>query len=139
MISMDIFEQLRRTQKFTGPLIQAFAQQYGDTFYKALKKLESHNLLVYKYHFHPSNYIIWIVQGQSNPYILYPGLYCECYNFMMTAVHRNKQFTPCKHLLAQRIAETLGQFQIKSFPDTDFNTVMAPFLEHELLTRSDEM
>ena len=104
---MDVFDQLTQKKKFTGPLIQAFVKEFGDSFYKALEKLESKNLLVHKYCFFPSNYTLWVVQGEKHPYIVYPNLYCECKAFLMTAMYRKKKYTPCKHLLAQRIADIL--------------------------------
>lgn len=125
---MDLFEQLACQKKFTGALIQAFAEKFGGTFYKALEKLETKNMLVQKYIFLPSEYTLWLVQGEKVPYFIYPELFCECKAFTLNAIYRQKKYIPCKHLLARQIAEILGQFVLKEFPDEKFTEIAIPLI-----------
>lgn len=125
----DLFDQLAEQGKFTAPLIHAFSEQYGKTFFKALEKLESAALKVEKLIFQPSQFTIWSVQGKNHPYLLYPGLYCQCKAFTMTTVYRQKKYTPCKHLLAQKIGYILGQYTTYTYSDREFTTATARFLQ----------
>ena len=78
---MDIFNQLELEQKFSASLIQAFEKKFGDRFFKALEKLDQQKQLVSKYMFFPSNYTIWVIQGQKDKYIIYPDIFCILDNY----------------------------------------------------------
>ena len=121
---MDLFSQLEREQKFSASLIQAFEKKFGDRFFKALEKLDQQKQLVIKYIFFPSNYTIWVIQGQKDKYIIYPDVFCECKAFLLESIYRKKKFIPCKHLVAQKIAQVLNKYQEKRITDKNFSKIM---------------
>jgi predicted nucleic acid-binding Zn finger protein len=117
-MSPEIFDQLRMEKKFTADLIKNFEKQYGKMFFKALEKIKEKN--VFKNVFSPSKLTIWTVIGKNGPYLVYPELYCQCKSFILDTIYRKKSYYPCKHLLAQKIAETVNQFKTEKFSDDNW-------------------
>ena len=115
-----IFSLLEKTGKLTGPLIQQFRDNYGDLFFKALEYIQVDTHKVVKNIFQPSELIIWSVQGVEQTYVVYPEIYCQCQSFQMDAIYRNRKFKMCKHLLAQKLAESLNLFEIIERKDSTF-------------------
>ena len=126
---MEIFADLRREQKFTLNLIEKFEREYGKTFFKALEKIEKDDQKIQKLRFIPSDLTLWIIQGEKQEYIIYPDLFCDCKSFLMNVIYRKKTYFPCKHLLAQKIAESLNKFQEKIYPDQEFSHIVENLLK----------
>jgi predicted nucleic acid-binding Zn finger protein len=117
---MHIFSELARLGKFNVDLTQQFTAQFGETFLKALEYLQVEGRKVRKNVFSPSNLTIWTIEGTDHHYIVFPEIYCQCQNFQMEYIYRKKKFGMCKHLLAQKLAEILNQFEISKNSDSDW-------------------
>jgi predicted nucleic acid-binding Zn finger protein len=116
----DPFELLADQGKITAPIMQQFTAQFGETFFKALEYLQVEGRRVKKTIFQPSQTVIWTVEGKDHHYLVFPGHYCQCPAFILEAVYRNKQFTFCKHLLAQKLADILKQYEEDCVFDKDW-------------------
>ena len=77
---------------------------YGKKIDKALSTIDGER--VHKYVFEPSNKIVWIVTGNERDYWIIPDIYCNCNDFYMNVVSKNK-YDACYHLLAKVLAERL--------------------------------
>jgi len=87
---------------------------FGDRATKALEIVASHR--VKKYVFYPSNVTRWVVVGREAEYLLLPSAqYCSCDDFHYSFMKGQLRF--CVHLIAQKLAEALGDY--KEFPEED--------------------
>lgn len=78
---------------------------FSQRFERALEAVKSKR--VKKYVFKPSNRVVWIVVGKERDYLIMPDVaFCTCSDFYFRVMDR--QIHLCYHLVAQRIAETLG-------------------------------
>lgn len=77
---------------------------------------------VKKYVFQPSGREIWAVRGRGGEYQVIPDSnFCTCDDYYFRVMDREKQL--CYHLIAQRLAETLHQFQVENLPDSRYSWV----------------
>jgi predicted nucleic acid-binding Zn finger protein len=94
---------------------------YGSRFAKAWELLKER--AVKKYVFNPSGRVMWIVVGKEREYIIYPAVgYCQCDDFFF-AVMDGKALA-CQHLIAQRLAEELSDYELVEAEDRLFNSLM---------------
>ncbi|MBY9002554.1 MAG: SWIM zinc finger family protein [Candidatus Lokiarchaeota archaeon] len=81
------------------------------------KVLESFSRGVIKNIYKPSERISWIVKGEKkNKHLVYPKLYCSCQEFYKNVVINRKR-NYCKHIIAQILSESLGEYNIKELED----------------------
>jgi len=65
---------------------------------------------VKKYRFMPSNITFWVVVGKTNEYLVIPeSNFCTCDDYLFSFFRGEQPF--CSHLIAQRIAEALGEIE----------------------------
>lgn len=76
-----------------------------------------------KYHYKPSNRVIWVALGENCIHMIYPRLYCSCQDFYKNVVTQRKR-DMCKHLVAQTICEGLDDFNELDLDDEDFHTLI---------------
>jgi predicted nucleic acid-binding Zn finger protein len=94
---------------------------YGSRFTKAWELLKEKR--VKKYVFNPSGRVMWIVVGKEREYIIYPAVgYCDCDDFFF-AVMDGKALA-CQHLIAQRLAEELSDYDLVEVEDRLFDSLM---------------
>jgi len=77
------------------------------------------SMSVKKYVFEPSGREVWIVVGRAKEYFVIPKLYCQCDDFYINVVIRQKKGW-CYHLLAQAIATRRGSYESYRVLDGDF-------------------
>jgi predicted nucleic acid-binding Zn finger protein len=79
---------------------------------------------VKKYKFVPSNTTFWIVIGKTNEYLVIPeSRFCACDDFLFSFFKGEQPY--CIHLIAQKIAEALGE--VKEIEESD--GYYAPLIE----------
>ena len=79
----------------------------GERFDRAWQLVEQHR--VKKYVFEPSGRILWIVVGKNSEYQILPESgYCDCNDFYFRVIDGEAGL--CYHLLAQRLAEALEEY-----------------------------
>lgn len=72
-----------------------------------------------KYVFKPSGRVQWVVVGENAEYIIYEKAgYCHCDDFYYSVM--NGKAECCKHLIAQRLAENMGIYDVVEEPDENF-------------------
>ena len=117
---MDLFEKLTNEKKFSAQLIHLFEKEYGSLFYKSLEFIQKDGPKVKKNIFLPSNLKIWSVEGAKKTYLVYPKIYCQCQDFLLNSIYRQKKYQMCKHLFAQKLSESLKQYIELKFKDKEY-------------------
>lgn len=74
---------------------------------------------VKKYVFKSSGKCVWIVVGEGAEYIIYEKVgFCSCDDFFHSVM--NASASACKHLIAQRLAENLGLYDVVEEADKNY-------------------
>ena len=100
-------------------LIQYIDSLFSERFIDVMEVIERGFI---KYSYDPSNKSIWLIPTRKDPkkmYIIYPKLYCSCWDFYKRVViERKRKF--CKHILAQTISEALDKYKTVIKKDEEF-------------------
>ena len=108
---IKVLEQVCNEAKINSTLtekhINQLSKAFGPRFKKALEAVKEER--VKKYVFSPSNRIVWIVVGREREYQIMPAAgFCSCDDFYFRVM--DKEVNICYHLIAQKIAENLEQY-----------------------------
>jgi predicted nucleic acid-binding Zn finger protein len=112
---VDFFAEIQEKKIISGDLFLKGISLFGEKFEKALYLVK--NLKIVKMIGNPSNRIVWKCIGDENEYVLFPLKYCQCVNFNISMT--DKKISLCKHLIAQKIAETLNQIHFEEIADDE--------------------
>jgi predicted nucleic acid-binding Zn finger protein len=126
----DVLKALERVRELD--LIQLI-RDFGERGEKAWELLRENR--VKRYTFKPSGRVVWIVVGRGGDHLIYPAVsYCGCDDFYFS-VMEGKALV-CQHLIAQRLAERLGWFDVVEESDELFEVLMKDwrFLKRENAT-----
>jgi len=81
-----------------------------------------------KYVFQPSGRIVWIVVGKERDYLVMPAIdYCSCDDFYYQFDHGHI----CYHIIAQKLAESLGRFDLFEDDDKFFDVLIQEWKQPE--------
>ena len=98
-------------------LSKIFGKRF-DNAYKALKEGR-----VKKYCFKPSGRIVWIVVGKERDYEVIPEVdFCMCDDFYFRVIDHEVYL--CYHLIAQKLADALGEYEEIEASDQIYGTLM---------------
>ena len=111
----DLFEEIKQKKIISGNLLIKGISLFGEKFEKAMLLVKNQNVI--KIIGVPSGRTLWKAIGERNDYLLYPLKYCQCINFNISM--SEQKISLCKHLIAQKIAESLNQIQIEEIPDDE--------------------
>lgn len=101
--------------------IEKLAAAFGQRFTKASEAVKGKR--VKKYIFKPSNRVVWIVVGKRQDYLIMPAAdFCTCDDFYFRVM--DKQIHLCYHLIAQKLAETLENYDPYEEEDELYNVLM---------------
>ena len=117
---IELFEEIKQNKIISGDLLIKGMTLFGEKFEKAIFLVKNQNVI--KIIGSPSGRIVWKVIGDRNDYIIYPLKYCQCVNFNISM--NDKKVSLCKHLIAQKIAESLNQFRIEEIPDDEIPKII---------------
>ncbi len=99
---------------------------FGQRFSNAWTAVEESR--VKRYVFNPSNRVVWVVVGRKRDYIVLPAVgFCSCDDFYF-GVMEGKAFL-CYHLIAQKIAESLGRYDQIEADDDLYEILMKEWKE----------
>ena len=113
-------QELLRTQKLTDEQKQVLSKVFDKRLSQALALVESRS--VSKYWFKPSGRTVWAVKGRKGEYQVMPeSMFCTCDDYYFRVMDNKKQL--CYHLVAQKIAEALGQYNSSVLSDADYAEV----------------
>lgn len=128
-----VSQNLRRTHALTEEQKQTLSKVFEKRLPPALALVEARN--VTNYRFKPSGRTIWIVKGRKGDYQVMPeSMFCTCDDYYFRVMDNQKQL--CYHLVAQQIAEALGQFSTSEVPDSRYAEVSAKWSERASPARS---
>jgi predicted nucleic acid-binding Zn finger protein len=114
----DVLKALEEVRELD--LIQLI-EDFGERGEKAWELLRENR--VKRYTFKPSVREMWIVVGRGGDHLIYPAVgYCGCDDFYFS-VMEGKALV-CQHLIAQRLADRLGWFDIVEESDDFFDVLM---------------
>jgi predicted nucleic acid-binding Zn finger protein len=104
----QICDELRSSPTLTRAQWNRLRSLLGERFDKAWRLVGENR--VKKYVFEPSGREVWIVVGRLSEYQVLPDSgYCDCNDFYFRVVDGEAGL--CYHLLGQRLAETLGEYE----------------------------
>ena len=116
-----ILQEVKETGKLTGDHMAKLHSAFGSRFEKAWSTLKEKR--VKKYIFKPSGRTVWIVVGKERDYLIFPAAeFCSCDDFYFRVMDRKVHM--CYHLLAQKMAETLGWHDTVEEGDELYETLM---------------
>jgi len=108
---------------------QRLRNTFGDRFDKAWKLVTERRIK--KYIFRPSMKTIWIAIGQNAEYLIYSKAgYCSCSDFYFRVLDHEKAY--CYHLLAQKIAEALNNYDVVEEEDEIYPVLLNIWKEYSV-------
>ena len=114
-------EEAKLKGKLTKKHIDSLTVMFGSRFLNAWKAVNEGR--VKKYIFKPSGRIVWIVVGKRRDYLIMPAAnFCSCDDFYYNVI--NKKAYLCYHLIAQRLAESLGLYDTIEEEDSLYRILM---------------
>lgn len=122
----DTINSLNQINLTSNPaeLVKIFGHRFNSGW-DLLKKRKITKLI-----FHPSRRVIWIVKGKERQHHILPNAkYCDCEDFLFGIVYGRS--LACRHLVAQRLAEVLNDFNMETIDDTQYSFFMEKFRPFE--------
>jgi len=117
----QICDELRTDRTITRTQWERLRSVLGERFDKAWRLVEEKR--VKKYIFQPSGRVAWIAVGRSSEYQVLPESgYCDCNDFYFRVIDGEAGL--CYHLLGQRLAEALEEFEVVEEGDEFFEELM---------------
>ena len=116
---VDLFEKIKEKKIIEKELVQELLEEMypgkSPMIFEVIERGIVKN--IYK----PSNRVIWTVidKEKKTEYVIYPKLFCSCYNFYNNVVRKRKG-NICKHLLAQLICEAQNNYKTVELEDNEF-------------------
>jgi len=101
--------------------LDSLSTTFGQRFMKAWEAVKDKR--VKKYIFKPSNRVVWIVVGRGRDYLIMPAAdFCTCNDFYFRVM--DKQIHLCYHLVAQKLAESLQNYDLYEEEDELYEALM---------------
>ncbi len=117
----SICEEINKAKQITDEQKAKLSIAFGKRFENALQALKKWR--VKRYMFKPSQRVVWIVVGRERDYQIIPGAdFCTCDDFYFRVVDREVHL--CYHLIAQKLAEALGEYDTIEEYDDLYETLM---------------
>lgn len=100
-------EEAKQKGEVTAEHLTRLTAVFGSRFTKALKAVKDSR--VKRYVFEPSGRVVWIVVGRRRDYLVMPAApFCSCDDFYYKVMEKKAYL--CYHLIAQKLAERLAQY-----------------------------
>jgi len=116
----NAFAEMKSRHLLSDDLRDKLLKAFRERFTNGLELASSHG--VKRYEFKPSKRIVWVVKGRNNEYQVIPDLpFCYCDDYYFRVMDRKRGL--CYHIIAQRIAEALGQFQTILGSDSQYSHI----------------
>ena len=121
-----ICREAKQKGKITGEHLARLSAIFGLRFLNAWEALRDGK--VKKYTFKPSGRIVWIVVGKERDYLVMPAAdFCTCDDFYYHVMDKKAHL--CYHLMAQKMAESLGWYDKIDEGDDFYNVLMKEWRE----------
>ena len=117
----DVCEEAKVEGKITGEHLTHLTAVLGSRFLKAWEAVKDRR--VKKYTFEPSGRVVWVVVGRERDYLILPAAgFCSCDDFYYNVIDGKVHL--CYHLVAQRLAESLGWYDSIEESDDLYSVLM---------------
>lgn len=117
----EICNQVKQTHELSDGQQMMLTRMFGNRFKNAQEALRE--VAVKKYVFEPSSKIVWIVVGKGKDYQILPNAnFCSCDDFYYHVI--DKTATVCYHIIAQKLSEALGRFEMFTEADHMYEVLM---------------
>lgn len=114
-------EEAKLKGRLTKRHMDSLTKTFGSRFLNAWRAVNEGR--VKKYIFKPSGRTVWIVVGRRRDYLVMPAaFFCSCNDFYYNVMDKKAYF--CYHLIAQRLAESLGLFDTIEEEDSFYDILM---------------
>ena len=116
-----ICKEIKAKDAVTELQLTRLSTAFGLRFSKAWEALKDGR--VKKYRFEPSGRTVWIVVGKGRDYLVMPAAdFCSCDDFYFRVM--DKEIHLCYHLIAQKMAEALSQYDMFNEEDELYDRLM---------------
>jgi predicted nucleic acid-binding Zn finger protein len=127
-IMEEAFAQLKGRHTFPARLRELLEKTFGERFTNGRELVRSKK--VRRYEFKPSGRFVWAVQGRANEYQVMPDIpFCYCDDYYFRVMEKKRGL--CYHIIAQRIAEALNQFERISKRDSQYSSITSRWRARE--------
>ncbi|RLI37719.1 hypothetical protein DRO55_00650 [Candidatus Bathyarchaeota archaeon] len=121
-----VCEEAKRNGKITGSQLTHLTAIFGQRFLKAWDAVI--NRRVKRYRFKPSGRVVWVVVGREREYLVMPiAEFCSCDDFYYRVMDGEVHL--CYHLIAQKVAESLGWYDKIEEEDGFYETLIEEWRE----------
>ena len=118
----SLCKEAKSEGKLTGKSLTKLYDVFGQRFTRAFETLKENR--VKKYVFKPSGRTVWIVVGKERDYlIISEAEFCTCDDFYFRVM--DKEIHLCYHLIAQKLAKSLGWYEKIEEHDRLYDSLMA--------------
>jgi len=115
----SICKEIEAERKMTDAHISRLSAAFGSRFARAQEAVRDGRIK--KYLFKPSGRIVWIVVGKERDYLVMPAAeFCSCDDFYF----KFDQGHLCYHIIAQRLADSMGQFDLIEDDDSFYEILI---------------
>lgn len=126
--------ELESHKHLSAGLKETLQERLGDRFTNAWQLANSRK--VRRYEFAPSGRVVWAVQGRKSEYQVIPDIpFCYCDDYYFRVMDGKREL--CYHIIAQRIAAALNQFEDIAKKDSQYSNVTARWRAKETREKSD--
>lgn len=117
----EICREIKAKDAVTESQLTRLSMAFGSRFSRAWDALKDGR--VKKYRFEPSGRTVWIVVGKGRDYLVMPAAdFCSCDDFYFRVMDREVHL--CYHLIAQKMAEALSQYDLFNEEDELYDRLM---------------
>jgi len=116
----EVYTELRLRHSLSSELREKLTKILGERFINGLELANTHK--VRKYDFNPSGRTLWVVQGRKDEYQVIPEIpFCYCDDYYFRVMEKKRGL--CYHIIAQTIAEALGQYEKIAKADSEYSSI----------------
>lgn len=116
----EAFSELKSRHELSTRLREMLLKKFGERFTNGWELAKSRK--VRRYEFKPSGRVVWAVQGRKSEYQVIPDIpFCYCDDYYFRVMDKKRGL--CYHIIAQRVAEALNQFEKISRKDSQYSNI----------------
>jgi predicted nucleic acid-binding Zn finger protein len=116
----DALHELKTRRRLPGALREHLEKVFGERFTNGWELARSRK--VRRYDFRPSGRILWVVEGRTSEYQVMPDIpFCYCDDYYFRVMDKKRGL--CYHIIAQRIAEALNEFERIAESDSQYSKI----------------
>ncbi len=121
-IMEDAFKELAERHELSTRMREVLMKTFGERFTNGWNLASARK--VRRYEFRPSARIVWAVQGRKDEYQVIPEIpFCYCDDYYFRVMDKKRGL--CYHIIAQRVAEAMNQYEKISKNDSQYSGITA--------------